>query len=526
LKAEVRNPRRETKAIRWIIFFVIVSRIALIFRPEEQIYTRPYVEDSFYLFNCAEHVAHGDGFTCDGKQPTNGVQPLIVLFYVPLFLIAGVNKLLALKLGFILVAAFDSLSVIFIARLLRLLQKKPEEEIPVWRSPSVIGALLWAGLYSVYEHTGIGLETGLYSALLLASVTYYAQLSITRSKGDPVRLWQWAAFGSLLGFTVLARIDAVLLVAAIALYELYKFKGRGGISGVVLSLVAFIISSPWWYYSYHTFGSIMPQSGIAESMHNGALAENIMHGVITAGNILSIFFFLPNYDFPGWFYYAWFFAAGIGILWLTKRYSLKHYLRQYYNTSSLTPLYLFCGALLIYYVFFFAAPHFLSRYFQPLRITGLVLAACVLPKIILHVADVYRRKKNIALPLIVTSALIIAGLNVSGYAYNFLISRTTDFYYIGKFALAHPDQKIGMDQSGTAGFIAPNVINLDGKVNYEALMANKVDDIGSYVLKEKIDYIADWKPFSEAIVASASRYGAKFEAVDSIGLVIIYKRIK
>ncbi|MFI5264795.1 MAG: hypothetical protein ACHQM6_09795, partial [Candidatus Kapaibacterium sp.] len=147
----------ERRILRLVIFFVIVSRIALVFRPEERIYTRPYLEDSFYLFNCAEHFAHGEGFTCDGKQPTNGVQPLIVILYSPLFLIAVANKLLALKLGFILTALFDSLSVIFIARLIRLLQKKPEEDLPVWKSPPIIAAILWAVLYPVFVHTGSGL---------------------------------------------------------------------------------------------------------------------------------------------------------------------------------------------------------------------------------------------------------------------------------------------------------------------------------------------------------------------------------
>src|SRR5689334_9995136 len=109
----VRTKPSQSRAIRYIILFVIVTRLALAFRSEEKIYTRPYLEDSFYLFNCAEHFAHGEGFTCDGKQPTNGVQPLIVIIYTPLFLVAGADKLLALRLGFILTALFDSLSVIF-----------------------------------------------------------------------------------------------------------------------------------------------------------------------------------------------------------------------------------------------------------------------------------------------------------------------------------------------------------------------------------------------------------------------------
>ena len=83
-----------------------------------------------------------------------------------------------------------------------------------------------------------------------------------------------------------------------------------------------------------------------------------------------------------------------------------------------------------------------------------------------------------------------------------------------------------MEQSGTAGFIAANVVNLDGKVNYDALKAKKKNDIGAYIESEKLDYIADWREFSTAMVASASKHGGKFQEVDSIGKIIIYHRVK
>ncbi len=496
------------------------------FRSEERIYTRPYYEDSFYLFNCAEHFAHGEGFTCDGKQATNGVQPLIVVLYAPLFLLAGADKLLALKLGFILIALFDSLSVIFIARLVRTLQKKPTDEDSVWKSPPIIAAILWAALYPIFVHTTGGMETGIYSVMLIASLYYYAKLSRLRSDGKSISIMQWSLLGVVLGVTVLARIDAVFFVIIIACYELYKFRGKGFISGAIISLFAFIVSSPWWWYNYKIFGSIMPQSGVSESLRGGILSENLRRGAIVIGDILAVFFFLPNYELPTWFHFFWLLAIAAIVVWIIRKFTLRNYLREKYNLSPVLPILLFCGSLIVYYIFFFSAPHFLPRYFHPLRILWLVLFACVSPKIVEGIKDFYLRKKNLACGLIIIFAAGGLGFSASLYAYSFLINKTSEFYLTGKYALQYPNEKFGMEQSGTAGFIASNVLNLDGKVNFKALQAIQKNDIGAYIESKRFDYIADWREFSSKIVASAEKHGGKFQEVDSIGRVIIFKRVK
>jgi hypothetical protein len=517
---------QERRIVRWIIFFVILSRILLMFRSEERIYTRPYLEDSFYLFNCAEHFAHGEGFTCDGKQATNGVQPLIVILYSPLFLIAGANKLLALKLGFILIAIFDSFCVTLIARLVRVLQKTTDDNTSVWKSPPIIAAILWATLYPIFVHTGSGLETGLYSVMLLASIYSYAKISRMRSEGNIISRARWIVFGIMLGITVLARIDAVFLVVAISCYEFYKFKGKGFMSGAIIAVTAFIISSPWWWFNYNVFGSLMPQSGVSESLETGILAENLRRGAIVVGDILTVFFFLPNYELPAWFHFLWLLLVGGIVVLILKKFSLRKYLKENFSYSSLMPFYFFCAALIMYYVLFFSAPHFLPRYFHPLRIVWLILFACSAPKIAEMLNNFYARKKNLAIVCLSIFSLGAIGFSASRYAYYYFIDKTSGFYLMGKFALLHPTEKIGMEQSGTAGFMSPNVINLDGKVNFEALEAKKKGDIGEYIEKEKLYYIADWREFSEPMIASASTHGGKFQEVDSIGKIIIFKRVK
>jgi len=495
------------------------------FRSEEQIYSRPYLEDSYYLYNCASHFVSGEGFTCDGKQPTNGVQPLIVILYAPLFLIAGADKLLALKLGFILLALFDSLSVIFIARLVQILQRKTETEKISWKSPPILAAILWAGLYPIFVHTGGGLETGLYSMMLLAVLYSYARISRTRKEEGHVSTGKWILFGILLGLTVLARIDAVFLVIAFAAYELYQFRAKGFIPGAIFSVTAFIVSSPWWWYNEKYFGSLMPQSGVSESLGN-MIGENLLRGASVIADIFTVFFFSPYYDLPVWSIYFLIIAIISFVSWGIQRFRLKDYLKTEFEFSSLVPYLFFCGVIAVYYIFFFSAPHFLPRYLHPFRILWLVLFACASPKLFLSSRDLYNRAKGAATLLICVSIFFAVAFSVWGYTHYFTVDKPNDFYRIGKFALQHPSERIGMEQSGTSGYIASNIVNLDGKVNLAALHAKQKNDIGAYIESEKLDYIADWREFSEPMAASAAKHGGVFKEADSIGRVIIFKREK
>jgi hypothetical protein len=177
------------------------------------------------------------------------------------------------------------------------------------------------------------------------------------------------------------------------------------------------------------------------------------------------------------------------------------------------------AGFVIFYVFFFSAPHFIPRYFHPVRLLAIILAAVALP-------DIYEQLKNSrSEKRLFYGVLLIAWIfSFARYGYIFIRDPENDFYYAGQWARTVPFAKIGMDQSGTAGFISPNVINLDGKVNFEALQAKRKGDIGAYVAKEQFDYIADWKEFAGVIMASARDHGLIYEPVDSIGRIHIYKR--
>src|SRR5688572_13854488 len=154
--------RKEKIAIGIILVICIAMRLGLAFRAEHLLYTKYFQEDAFYMFNCAEQLARGNGFSVDGIHPTNGVQPLVVLLYAPLFILSGFDKLLTLQLAFGYTAIFDSLTIVFFALLMLSMKKRRNgsDERSLWYSPLVILSLLWATLHPIFVHTVSGLETG------------------------------------------------------------------------------------------------------------------------------------------------------------------------------------------------------------------------------------------------------------------------------------------------------------------------------------------------------------------------------
>ncbi|MDP4243405.1 MAG: hypothetical protein Q8921_11805, partial [Bacteroidota bacterium] len=103
-------------------------------------------------------------------------------------------------------------------------------------------------------------------------------------------------------------------------------------------------------------------------------------------------------------------------------------------------------------------------------------------------------------------------------------SRQMEFYDMGQWAANHPTDKIGMLQSGLASFISPNVINLDGKVNAEALTTHIAGRLPRYIRNEKILYIADWKPFIEDVSDMCRRDELFFDSIGMVGRIQIMKR--
>lgn len=498
---------REWKSAGALAALGFLSRLALAFRSPWQITSRPYLDDAFYAIGCARHLALGHGFTVDGVRPTNGVQPLICLLYAPGFLLG--DRILGLRLTFLIGALVQAASTVAIAMLVdRMLQERaPRADA---RHAGIFAALLWTIIAPLADQNGSGLETGLVALLILLALLSFQR---TIARGFTTR--RALLLGAWLGLAVLARIDCALLVVAFVASEIIRTPKHAKYIALV-TFTAALVSSPWWLYSYATFGSLMPMSGASESIGR-PIAENLVQSAAAMADMMTVFFNHVYYSWPAWVDVAAFFALATA-WWLVLRSArVVQYLREHYDLSVLAPLAFFCMLIVAFYNFFFSAPHFLVRYLNPLRMLSLILIALIASQLIDWIRE--RRLIAIAIPV----AIAALAFSVYRYVNNFTAPAKNDFYPLAMWSRAHPGT-MGCMQSGAASFFADSVINLDGKVNRDALRARMVGRIGEYIAREHITYLADWKPLVEPLVAGAAKFGAHYTLVDSIRFVYIYQR--
>ncbi|HZK75983.1 MAG TPA: hypothetical protein VFD13_03660, partial [Candidatus Kapabacteria bacterium] len=204
-----------------------------------------------------------------------------------------------------------------------------------------------------------------------------------------------------------------------------------------------------------------------------------------------------------------------GIAYLTYRTHLTDRMRRSFRIDILWSLGLFSVVLFFYYTFFFRAPHFLGRYFQPARMLWSLLVA-------MGVAILWH--ETIARKLILVIAVLGLAFTADRYMVDYFGTPATEFYDMGLWAQAHPSEKIGMLQSGIASFVAPNIVNLDGKVNAAALRAHQQGRLAEYLCDEHFTYIADEKSFIEDIAAIARNDELFFDSVGMIDRIQLMKR--
>jgi hypothetical protein len=501
--------RREKYTVGVLSFLAFALRIPLALRPERFLTGLPYGDDAYYLFSIARNLALGRGPTVDGTHLTNGFQPLILFLYTPIFWLCTPNSWLAVRSTIILNGVIAALTVWAVAMLLRRLEHKPHTS---GLTAPIIGAAIWMAAFQIFAAMTNGLETGLSSLLLLVTLWMYAKLQSDHPQDSKISISQWSMFGLVLGLDVLARIDAAIIVAIIVLM---LFVNRRLIEALVSGGMALLVSAPWWIFNWVSCGSLMPSSGQAEHSWPMPAGENIGQATKAISDILSLVFYLPG-SFSVVWHVIWALLFIGALAYVCYRTRLIAHIRASFQLRALLPFLLFSFSLLIYYMFFFGAPHFISRYLQPMRVLWCIVVAVA-------VSVLWRKK--IARWVILCAALLGLAFSVDGYIGDYFPAhRTFDFYEMGIWASKHPDEKIAMLQSGIASFIAPNIINLDGKVNADALRAHQKGRLAAYLRDENFTYIADWKPFIEDIAAITRKDELYFDSVGMIDKILLMKR--
>lgn len=524
--------------LKTLVVLTIVYQLSLLLRPSYAFLSRPYIEDTFYAMSVARSIADGNGFTVDGIHPTNGVQPLVCLLNAPAFLVGDDHIGVSLRITWVLSVAVFLLAAFTIAGFVRSLYGRQREDanLVFW---SVFG-LVYVN-YTIGIHYLNGLETALAGVLCFGALWYYAHLARDEGNTRGRTFGRHALLGVLLGLGVLARIDlSLLVVAVVAAHFIRAHVAYGKLPGAgrwrrfsrtvgemfVTGFVAVVISSPWWIYNYTTFGSLMPVSGQSQQQ----LAEEVGVAAMETVNVLADAF-LPGVHTPhsmriGSFAPYGPIALALGLLLLSLLPGVRSGMRRGrerfaddWNPGRALPLGIFSLLLIAFYSFYFRAPHFQSRY---LIVPGIAILLALF-------AFLYSLWKSLepgsparrVLPAILLAPMV---LNFLFFSRNF----ESGYYNIMVNAViwiddnVRPGEKVGMFQSGTAGFAHPErVVNLDGKVNAAAWNAFSAGRLPQYADSMRFDYFIDWDSYMERIFIDPD-LRSRYRGIDTLaaGLIV------
>ena len=537
-ESQPQGSRQSILLLKGCIVVMLLLQVGLLFRSDRAFLSRPYFEDTFYAMSVAYWIAEGEGFTVDGVHPTNGVQPLICLLYAPSFLLSDGNLYVGLRLTMFLQIILFLLVAWGGARLLvSTMRERADHLLLFW----LTFALMYVN-YSLSVQFLNGLETS-----LVVGLTFLALLQFNRieEKGEG-RLAGYFGLGSLLGLTVLARVDAVILIIALILWKLYvshqmyghlKIKERlAGLRrvGAQLSMVglgAFLISSPWWFYNLITFGNLVPVSGLSQQGLNTDQVLQVMETINVGLEAL-----IPGSPTPSHWRMmgiAWgglLLVVVIGMIILMSQRartilrSTVACIASQWDIRKLAPFAIAMSGFVLFYSFLFRAPHFQSRYLVLLTLV-ILFVLIIVGRSAYSVAGesmLFRKGTKAVVALVLSFSLFFFLRNYTNAYENMMLS-TVDWIE------ENTDQsdRLGIFQSGTVGFLYPNnVVNLDGKVNPEAFRAYKAGQFPQYVDSMNFDYIVDWKSYTDrAFYDSGLR--SQYRLIDSLKNEMgVWKRVQ
>ncbi len=464
-------------------------------------------EDGYLMLTVARNLALGNGLSVsDATIPTNGVQPLATFLYAIPYWFTGGDKTSSLVGVLAIMVAWSVGSAVALAYFAReLLRPLGAGRIWPWAT-----AMLWFVGPLPLLHSMNALETGLYVGMVALTVAAFG--AITARGGRYSRRDQWV-IGLLCGMTFLVRIDGALLVISLFATRLVymplsrQLSIRDAIAeAIVPGLITIALVAPWLIHNQVFFGSIMPISGTAQSLSAG-LGENLPELPSRLFETMLPMLPIPQplENRPPIIAFCLIVLTPVLMIFLWRIHRLRHPF-----AVAIWVYMFFAIALVSYYGLFFGARHFLSRYFAPLA--PLLIGAAVWV-----VLDLLRHRRLLAgrLPMVLMGLGLIMCLGLSTRLVLPGVKEQGHFHVVGWVQEnVEPETWVAAIQTGTLGYWHDRTINLDGKVNPEALEARRVEgNVLSYVTDSKIDVIADWIGVSRWVTSDNERFNQTFEVV-------------
>lgn len=462
-------------------------------------------EDGYLMLTVARNLAIGNGLSVSaGEIATNGVQPLGTFLYTIPYLATGGAKLASLA-GIVLIMTAISVAAAWTIRAFaaRVLADEPMAGPWAW----LVAALWFVGPITLF-HSMNALETGLSTLAVVGLLLWFGHLSgLERRFTTGEKL----ALGALAGIAFLARIDCAFLVTAIFAVHLVRRlrQGPGGFGAAVGDLfvpgvLSLVFAAPWLVYNKLQFGSIMPISGTAQSL-SASFGQNL--GMLPVKLFELTFPMLPlPRALEGSAAAA---VLGLVTLGVLAAFAVLAWRRRRPFHAAVLAYALYGLALAFYYGALFGAPHFLSRYLAPISPLLIVAALAVALRL---ARSLSRHGATVVGGLGAASLVLCLGL------LGLKMGRGPEhehFQVVGWVEANVPEETwVGAVQTGTLGYWHDRTINLDGKVNPDALEARRTQgDVLDYVVDSPIDYLADWPGITGWVDRGNARFADTFEVI-------------
>lgn len=502
-----------------LVGLVALFSFSLVFRPKRYVLNRPLCDDAFYCFTISRNLALGKGVTIDGSTLTNGFQPLYVFLCVPLFALAGQNKVLAVRMVLVFLWVMYVGCGYLIGQIVRGFVDPDNKHNTSWIG--WMGATLYLSAPVVFLMNFSGLET---ACLMFAYAACWRYYQVTL--GDTHR--DWVVFGCLLGFLVLTRIDAaffvvVVSVAQFATNKLPRFSQRF-VRFLEVSVPSFLISSPWWFYNVLAFDSLMPSSGKAEQAWEFSFQRFERVFAVLGRELIPWAYMTESH--ADWTIGV--FGRSLALLLVavaaTKfRGDVQRLVASLTSTNKAGRRTLeFAGwvfgaaaILAIWYGLSSWATHMYTRYLLPLSLVAVFATTSA-------AVFLYQRAPK----LVTTIVTLIVAPTLAAT----ILLWHVDRFFVGSEMLTEqmrliekyvpPNETVAAGQSGTIGYLRSNVVNLDGKVNSPAL--GYQSRMWDYLTAIHARWLCDWPSYIHRYLGDApDKHGWQFKARD--GMFDLYR---
>jgi hypothetical protein len=470
-----------------LILIGLLTRVAPMFDEQRMLWQWP-TEDGYLMKTIARNMAMGKGMTvADGTIPTNGTQPLTTFIWAGMFAAVDGDK----TKGVLAIQIFQLLASIATAIMLFKLATK----VLAGRSSHLWGgsfAALWFASPIAVDRTMNGLETGNYVLLIVSTLFYWIWVREHREGSN----LHYLGIGALMGGAFLARIDAVFFIAAVTVWhvasDFFKDKSLDIIrlkESFLMGSVSVAIGSPWLLHNYFLFGSIMPTSGHALGT-DIPLGQNLSTISEVLLEYLTLVLMVPSFTTSAFVGGLISLSVLIFIVYLTIRNFSSKDQNSYLLLGFLA---IFFACFVVYYGLFFGAPWFLGRYFFPIY----TLVALVEFKVLQGLFDSHSGRRITSTTVSASFVIVLVVISALHWRTYENIGRGSayDHFQVASWVGTNvqPEDWVAAVQTGVLGFFHDRTINLDGKVNPEALKAVQSNEIPRYVANSKIRYLADWQ---------------------------------